>query len=84
VTGVTEGEGFACEDAGHGEEVPMAMTMRVGAGALVDRFQPDVLEEIRIMAEAAQAPLLQMTDRAPPRLSAFARRLASILAPASV
>ena len=32
----------------------MAAMIRVGAGALVDRrFQSDVLEEIRIMAEAA-------------------------------
>lgn len=42
----------------------MAAMIRVGAGALVDRrFQPDVLEEIRIMAEAAQASLVGTTVR---------------------
>ncbi len=60
----------------------MATMIRVGAGALVDRFQPDVLEEIRIMAEAAQAPLLHTTIHAPRPGSAFARMLGAVLAPA--
>jgi hypothetical protein len=59
----------------------MAALIRVGAGTLVDRFQPDVLEEIRIMAEAAQAPLAYSTVRAPRHASVFARLLGSVLAP---
>jgi hypothetical protein len=59
----------------------MAALIRVGAGTLVDRFQPDVLEEIRIMAEAAQAPLVHTTVRAARPVSAFARLLGSALTP---
>lgn len=60
----------------------MANLIRVGAGAMVERFQPDVLEEIRIMAEAAQAPLTVTTLRPMREVSAFARILGSVLAPA--
>jgi hypothetical protein len=62
------------------KEVPMASVIRVGAGTLVERFEPDVLEEIRIMAEASQAPYSH--DLAPPRprQSPFARLLGAVLA----
>ena len=59
----------------------MAVVIRVGAGAQVERFQPDVLEEIRIMAEAAQAPLVQTTLRPLRPVSAFSRMLGAVLAP---
>jgi hypothetical protein len=58
----------------------MAIVIRVGAGAQVDRFQPDLLEEIRIMAEAAQAPLVQTTLRPSRPVSAFSRMLGAVLA----
>jgi hypothetical protein len=63
------------------KEIPMATMIRVGAGTLVDpRFQHDVLEEIRIMAEAAQAALAETTVP-PARLpSPFARLLGRVLA----
>lgn len=58
----------------------MAAGLRVGSGALVDhRFHPDVLEEIRIMAEAAQASLGETTVRPIPALSTFASCLGRIL-----
>jgi hypothetical protein len=62
----------------------MAAMIRVGAGALVDRrFQPDVLEEIRIMAEAAQASLVETTVRPVRPRSSFARLLTRVLEPAA-
>ncbi len=57
----------------------MAAMTRIGAGALVDRYQPDVLEEIRIMAEAAQAPLAETTVRPIRPASPFARVLGRVL-----
>lgn len=63
----------------------MAAMIRVGAGALVDRrFQPDVLEEIRIMAEAGQAALTETTIRPVSVLSPFARLLGRVLERAAV
>ncbi len=60
----------------------MATTIRIGAGALVDpRFHSDVLEEIRIMAEAGQAALVETTIRPVPRSSPFARLLGRVLNP---
>jgi len=54
----------------------MATMIRVGAGALVEhRFQHDVLEEIRIMAEAAQAALVETAAPAVRPSSPFARLL---------
>ncbi len=67
------------------KEGPMATMIRVGAGALVDpRFHSDVLEEIRIMAEAGQAALVETTMRPAPRVSRFARLLGRVLNPAAV
>lgn len=58
----------------------MATMIRIGAGALVDpRFHSDVLEEIRIMAEAGQATLAETTRRPVPHLSPFARLLGRVL-----
>jgi hypothetical protein len=63
------------------KEVPMAVLVRVGAGTLVERrFQPDVLEEIRIMAEAAQAALVETAVRPARAASPFARLLGRVLA----
>ena len=63
----------------------MATMIRVGAGALVDpRFHSDVLEEIRIMAEAGQAALAATTLRPVPRISPFARLLDRVLNPVSL
>lgn len=62
----------------------MATMIRVGAGARVDRFQPDVLEEIRIMAEAGQAALTETTIRPVSVLSPFARLLGRVLERAAV
>jgi hypothetical protein len=61
-------------------EVTMTTVMRVGAGTLRETFSPDLLEEIRIMAEAGQAHLaetVRLTRR--PRLS-FAALLSRVLA----
>ena len=58
----------------------MATMIRVGAGALVDpRFHSDVLEEIRIMAEAGQAALAETTLRPALPVSPFARLLGRVL-----
>jgi len=58
----------------------MAAMIRVGAGTLVDRrFQPDVLEEIRIMAEAAQASLAETTIRPVRPQSPFARLVGHVV-----
>ena len=61
----------------------MTVAMRVGSGKLRDGFSPDLLEEIRIMAEAAQAPLSETLPpgRCGPR--SFAAMLAQVFAPAS-
>lgn len=59
----------------------MAAMIRVGAGSLVDRrYQSDVLEEIRIMAEAAQVSLTETTVRPARPSSPFARLLNRVLA----
>ncbi len=66
-------------------EGPMAAMIRVGAGALVDsRFQSDVLEEIRIMAEAGQASLMETTVRPVRASSSFACLLGRVLDPTAV
>ena len=63
----------------------MATMIRVGAGALVDpSFHSDVLEEIRIMAEAGQAALAETTLCPLPHISPFARLLGRVLNPTSV
>jgi len=63
----------------------MATMIRIGAGALVDpRFHSDVLEEIRIMAEAGQAALSETTLRPVRPLSVFARVLDRVLSPGAV
>ena len=57
----------------------MAAVLRVGTGFLVEsRYQRDVLEEIRIMAEAAQASLRETTEpvsRAPSSFTQYLRRV---------
>lgn len=53
--------------------------MRVGAGALRETFSPDLLEEIRIMAEAGQAHLTETFVPARPQ-SPFAAMLSRVLA----
>ena len=58
----------------------MAAMIRVGAGTLIDpRFHADVLEEVRIMAEAGQAALTETTIRPVRRISSFARMLGRVL-----
>lgn len=53
--------------------------MRVGAGALRETFSPDLLEEIRIMAEAGQAHLTETLAPAR-RQSLFAAMLSRVMA----
>lgn len=57
----------------------MAAMMRVGAGTLREAFSPDLLEEIRIMAEAAQAQLTESFSPAQRQRPSFAGLLARIL-----
>lgn len=57
----------------------MAVMMRVGAGTLREAFSPDLLEEIRVMAEAAQAHLADTLPRTSDRRSRFAALLSRVL-----
>jgi hypothetical protein len=57
----------------------MAVMMRVGAGTLRDAFSPDLLEEIRIMAEAAQTHLAETLPGRNDRRSPFAALLSRVL-----
>lgn len=57
----------------------MAVMMRVGAGTLRETFAPDLLEEIRVMAEAGQAHLADTLPGTNDRRLRFAALLSRVL-----
>lgn len=57
----------------------MAVMTRVGAGLRRESFSPDLLEEIRIMAEAAQGHLVETLPAVAPARSPFAAMLSRVL-----
>lgn len=57
----------------------MAVMLRVGSGMLREPFSADLLEEIRIMAEAGQAHLVESVPAAVRPGSPFAAMLARVL-----